>query len=178
MMSTLSHFHPKIEALAFQLEKLLKVINHSDPSAEQIKHQLYEKYKRNLSLLISELKTSTSWFEVNRYLDSLRATDILTIEEETREIVVNKLIKDFEDAFIVRHQLSELTPPDPVDSYQQRRLKRIRKQIRTNRQRHTSPLKTTDLGDMIMLKNQQKTAKQNLDRLIKAFNKIDLQKAD
>lgn len=171
-------FHSDIEALALQLEKLLKVIKHSDPSAAQIKHLLYEKYKQKIAELAKEIRQATSWYEFNRYLDSLLLPDMLSVADDAREIVVKKLVKDFEAVFIERHQLSELSPPEPSDTRQRERIKKIRKQIRNNRKHQHPTFNTDDLSDMFLYRHQQKTGKKSLDRLVKALSKIDLQKVD
>jgi hypothetical protein len=175
-MSGLTRFHSDIDALAALLEKLLKVINHSDPSAKNMKVVLYEKYKTRLSELSAEIKQTTSWSVFYAYLNDLLSSDSLPISEESKETVVAKLMKDFESEFIVKHELSEFSPPDPIDTSQRDRLRKIRKQIRNNRKYQHNSFDTRDIVDLMHHKVQQKTAKNSLEKLVKAFNKIDLSK--
>lgn len=175
-MAELSHFQPDIESLAQQLEKLLKVINHSDPSAEKIKHALYEKYKKHLSIFIIDIKQNASWPEINRFLGFVFETNSVSISLDFRETIKNKLAKDIEESFITRHRLSELTPQEKINHNQRERLKKIRKQIRNNRKNRAASLPVDDLADMLHYKHQTKTAKQNLDKLVKAFSKIEISK--
>lgn len=138
-----------------------------------MKHVLYNKYKSKLSQVAEEIKLSISWSVFSRYLNGLYSDHTLSVTVESRQIVINKLIKDFEDQFIIRHRLSEFTP-DPIDQDQKERIKKIRKQIRNNRKIQVTNLKADDIVDMIQLKFQQKTAKKNLEKLVKAFSKIEL----
>jgi len=173
-MSELRQYQQEIEALATQLEKLLKVINHSDPSAEKMKYVLYEKYKLKLADLAREIKVTISWTALNHYLEKLTSSSSFPVDEDSREVVINKLVKDFEGEFIVRHELSEFSAPDPVDERQKHRIRRIRQQIRINRLKKTNNFKADDIVDMYHLKFQQKTAKKSLDKLVKAFSKIEV----
>lgn len=173
-MSGLSRFYTEIDALAAILEKLLKVINHSDPSAKNMKVVLYDKYKARLSELAGEIKDTASWSAFYAYLTEMFSEDSLSIGEESRAVVEKKLMKDFENEFIIKHELSEFSAPDPVDTKQRDRLRNIRKQIRNNRKHQNNSFNSHDFVDMLQHKVKQKTAKSSLDKLVKAFNKIDL----
>lgn len=177
-MGDLSQYHTQIDALAGQLDKLLKVINHSDPSAAQLKHVLYDKYKSQVTHIAKSIKGHISWSVFYSYLTGLMDSGSLTIPPENRVVIVKKLIRDFEDVFVVRHQLNEFSEPDPVDLHQQNRLKKIRKQIRNNRKKKEPVVDHRDLYEMMQQKHQQKAAKKNLDRLIKAMNKINPQEIE
>ncbi len=174
IMGDLTRFHSDIDTLATLLEKLLKVINHSDPSAKNMKVVLYDKYKARLSTLAEEIKEIFSWSVFYSYLNELFSNNSLSINEDSTETVVKKLIKDFENEFVVRHELSELSPPDPVDTRQRERIRRIRNQIRKNRRTQSNAPIGVDIIEMMQQKVQQKTAKSSLDKLVKAFSKIDL----
>ncbi len=173
-MNPLSRFLIDIDALAAILEKLLKVINHSDPSAKNMKVVLYDKYKARLSELAEEVKQSSSWSSFYAYLNELFSGNSLSIGEESKNVVVKKLMKDFENEFIVKHELSEFSAPDPIDTKQKDRLRKIRKQIRNNRKHQNNSFNSHDFVDMLQHKVKQKTAKSSLEKLVKAFNKIDL----
>lgn len=172
-MSDLSQFHTSIDTLAVQLDKLLKVINHSDPSADHMKHVLYNKYKAQVSEVAEAVKKQLSWSVFYEYLTGLLKKESLSIPPENQTVIIKKLIRDFEDIFVVKHQLDEFTEPEPVDTQQQSRLRKIRKQIRTNRKKKEPEVNHRDLYEMMQQKHQQKAAKKNLDRLIKAMNKIN-----
>lgn len=167
-----------INNLASQLEKLLKVINHSDPSAEKMKHVLYNKYKTQLDTIADNIKRSTSWTEFYTFLLSQKKENNLPVAKENEQLILKKLIKDFEDLFIERHQLSELSPPEPTDVRQKERIKRIRKQIRTNRKAKAKIYPKDDIIEMVQMKNKEKQGKKSLDKLIKAINKVDPNKID
>ena len=171
-MSHLKRYSQKIDLLATQLEKLLKVINHSDPSAENVKHVLYDKYKLTLSDLAEEIKSNTTWSTFNLFLTDHLHSD-LHIDGDAREIVSRKLIKDFENEFITRHELSEFAKPDPGKQVQRERIRQIRKQIRTNRKQQKKAYPGYDVTDMLKTKNQEKQGKSSLDKLVKIFSKID-----
>ncbi|MBU2511754.1 hypothetical protein KJ966_10460 [bacterium] len=177
-MNNLTNYHEAIHSLASQLEKLLKVIGHSDPSAERMKHVLYDKYKENLSDIAGDLKPLFSWSALLQYLNRLKISDNLLVSPEQRETIVNKMIKDFEGEFVLKHELSEFSAPNPVDTRQKERLKRIRKQIRNNRKSQEQIQTQNSLFEMVQFKNQQKTAKDSLNKLVKALNKISPQKLE
>ncbi len=172
------NYHEAIHSLANQLEKLLKVISHSDPSADRMKHVLYDKYKENLSNLAEELKAVFSWSALLEYLNRLKKLESLLVSPDQRETIVNKLIKDFEGEFVLKHELSEFSTPNPVNSRQKERLRRIRKQIRNNRKSNEQIQVQNSLFEMVQFKNQQKAAKSSLTKLVKALNKINPQKLE
>lgn len=177
-MSELSQFHASIETLAIQLDKLLKVINHSDPSADHMKHLLYEKYKAKITEIAQLVKQQISWAVFYEYLIGLQKKGSLSIPPENQTVIIKKLIRDFEDIFVVKHKLFEFEEPEPVDIRQQNRLRKIRKQIRSNRKIKEPEVNHGDLYEMMQQKHQQKAAKRNLDRLVKAMNKINPQEIE
>lgn len=177
-MKNLINYHSDIHTLATQLEKLMKVINHSDPTAERMKHLLYEKYKEQMTATATCLKPLFSWSALLDYLVRLKQSDSFLIASEHKEKIMNKLIKDFEAEFISKHKLAEFAAPDPVDLKQKKRLQRIRKQIRNNRKPKEHTHMQHSVFEMMQYKNQQKTAKSSLDKLVRAFNRIDPQELD
>ncbi len=172
-MNNLNRYFEAINTLAGQLGKLLKVINHSDPSADTVKHVLYDKYKSTLSAMAAEIKTHTSWSSFNLYLEELKKGNRLILEDGIKEVVYRKLIKDFEDEFITRHKLAEFAAPNPENQIQKERLRRIRQQIRSNRKKQKNPLPANDIGELFRIKNREKKAKSSLDKLVKVFNNLD-----
>lgn len=107
-----SHFE-EITALIQQLDKLLKVMRHSDPSAEGKRMLLYEKYQQQMSFLAKELKNNYSWSEVKGYLTTDLFKSPSFIEEEILKIISGKLIKDFEKLFFLKPVLKEFSQPSP-----------------------------------------------------------------
>ncbi len=172
-MKNITVFQNDILTLAAQLERLLKVINHSDPSAETKKHLLYDKYKSRLSGLSQRIKCQFSWAYLQDYLLELYKSNDITIDTEVKDIIFNKLLKDFENEFVSRHVLTELSPPEPTDSRQKERIKSIRKRIRENRKSQKKVYTRENLMEMVQLRNQQRDAKKSLDKLVNAINKID-----
>lgn len=105
----LSEIIDQLESLALQLEKLLKVINHSDPTAATKKVILYKKYQENLKNLVSSVKPFYSWQELQNAFKNSKVGS--KIEVSNQKVVLKKIEKDLEVYFIEAHVLTEFDAP-------------------------------------------------------------------
>ena len=74
-------YESDIISLASQLEKLMKVINHSDPSAKELKHQLHRKYQQNVAAVADQIKGRFQWDEIKKSIHALFKDEILDIDD-------------------------------------------------------------------------------------------------
>ncbi|MBT4289527.1 MAG: hypothetical protein HOD92_19555 [Deltaproteobacteria bacterium] len=161
-----------IELLAMQLEKLLKVINHSDPTAASKKVLLYNKYQENLELLVNNLKTDYSWQELQHLIkDQPEIT--AKIESENKKGVIQKITKDLEKYFIEEHVLPEFTASNQF----QKSKKTIKKPIRKNKapvvDKYKKHYTKESILDMVQMTHKQVAARSVLKQVIAKFNQIN-----
>lgn len=171
-MTDIKIFHDDICSLVALLEKLLKVINHSDPSANRMKLVLFDKYKKKITSVAGEIKMSFSWEILNRYLERSDKNGTFAISPENRTVILNRLRRDFEEEFYTKQVLDEFTQEEPVRDPQQDRIRKIRKQIKKNRKIQSKPFVEEDFSEMIRFRNNQREARRSLDKLVRALNKI------
>ncbi|MDT8448243.1 MAG: hypothetical protein RRB13_15220 [bacterium] len=154
----------QLMALAQQLAKLLKVIQHSDPSAAAMKKPLYEKYKAALEELHDEWEGQLYWPELKRRLDELPQLPGWNLEEQTGGVVLDKLRRDLEDRMVPKQQLSELEPgPKPVGPPRRRPPKK-------------RPAPAADpefLLKLAQMDSRQAEASRSLQGLIDVINRLD-----
>lgn len=161
-----------IELLAMQLDKLLKVIKHSDPTAESKKVLLYKKYQENLELLVNRIKDDYSWQEI-QYIINDHSNSVAKIEQESRRIVLQKIKKDLEKYFIETHVLPEFNASETS----QKRKKRIKKVGTKNKAPFTDKYRKhytkESILDMVQMTQKQVAARSVLKHVIAKFNKLN-----
>ena len=158
-----------VELLAMQLEKLLKVINHSDPTAASKKVLLYNKYQENLELLVNNLKIDYSWPELQSLIKEQPGI-IAKIEPENRTVVIQKITKDLEKYFIEEHVLSEFSTPAPSK-------KKIKKTAVKNKapviDKYKKHYTKESILDMVQMTHKQVAARGILKQVIAKFNQMN-----
>ncbi len=97
--------------LALQLEKILKVMKHSDPTAKNKKLILYEKYKKNLADLSKILEKEFLWQDVHKMIEKLQKDSVFPVAEDVLQLITDKLLHDFEKEFIKKPELTEFSEP-------------------------------------------------------------------
>lgn len=177
-MTSLSRYIDDINSLASQLQKLLKVIRHSDPSAEELKHLLHEKYQDHLSSIAREAKERFSWEEFCKFLRSQTTPDRSDVLGENSAVIQKKLISDFEKRFVARQVLNEFSPPDPEEIRRQRELRRRRKEYRARQAEAEKQFSKEQIIEMVQTTRKQRQARSELQSLIQAIRKIDPQKIE
>ncbi|MCP4757494.1 MAG: hypothetical protein GY866_42080 [Proteobacteria bacterium] len=193
-MKTIAEYREDIHSLAAQLEKLLKVIRHSDPSAEELKHLLHQKYHRNLTVLAKNLKARFLWDDLRNYILNLKRDKDLKISGDNKETILKKLLKDFEGEFVSKQVLMEFSAPDPriiqkrVEA--RRRLKeekerrereeqeRREREEKAKHQASTTEYSKESIMDMVQTTQKQRNARANLQKMIDAINRLDPQKLE
>lgn len=172
-MTSLSIYKNDIESLAAQLQKLLKVIRHSDPSADELKHQLHRKYQNHLSRIASQVKERFLWEDFRGFLVAEVKTAIGEGAGENRSAIQKKLISDFEKQFIERPVLHEFSPPDPIEIQRRRELRRKRKAYLERQSKAQNQFSKHEILEMVQTTRQQHQARSKLQSLISAIRKID-----
>ncbi len=172
-MNRIKSYQNQFIALATQLEKLLKVINHSDPTAEEKKRLLFSKYKINLSITANQTKSKFQLEEIHHFIRSLSLSNNFPVADDVKEIIINRLLKDFESEFITKQVLTEFIPPDSHQIMQKARINKIRKTIQKNRKQQPRTYSREMLMDMVQLKDKQRDAKRSLSKLVNVMNKIN-----
>ncbi len=177
-MTSLTKYRGDINSLASQLHKLLKVIRHSDPSASELKHLLYDKYRKHLVTIAQQVKEHYQWDDFRDYL--LSQTDLNGSQpfDDSEQVIKNKLINDFEKEFVAKHVLAEFSSPDPEIIRQQREIRKRRKAIKANRVLAEERYSKEKIMEMVQAKQKQRQGRSNLQNLIEAIRKIDPQKIE
>ena len=109
---SLSQSRDQVISLALQLSKLLKVIRHSDPTAQSKTELLFKKYKENLAQVAKIYTNKMPWFEFQKMIQLLMDHPDLTLEKEEKSAIVTRLLKDFEEFFVHKPTLTEFEKPD------------------------------------------------------------------
>jgi hypothetical protein len=161
-----------IELLVMQLDKLLKVINHSDPTAESKKVLLYKKYQENLELLVNSIKEDYTWQEIQNIIND-HPNIAAKINQESRIIVIQKIKKDLEKYFIETHVLPEFSAANS----NQKRKKRVKKVIAKSEapftDKYDKHYTKESILDMVQMTQKQVAARSILKLVIKKFNNLD-----
>jgi len=159
----------QIQLLTFanQLGKLLKVIHHSDPSAEAMKKPLYKKYQQALDEFFEMNQDMVPWAEMKRLVQGLRTLDEFTLDREIGSVVLKKLTQDLQDKYTEPLELNEFTAVPPRPRPKAQRQKSV-----------VTPPKPTGpdpelLIQMAQLDQRQQQAANSLKGMIDAINRLD-----
>jgi len=177
-MTSLSILKNDITSLASQLQKLLKVIRHSDPTAEEMKHLLHDKYQHHLSTVAGQAKQQFLWDEFRKYLQDLIRPENIDISAENAAAIRRKLISDFENQFIARQILNEFSPPDPKEIRRQQEIRKRRKAYLARKAEAEKSYTKEEIMEMVQTTRQQRQARSELKNLIEAIRKLDPQKIE
>jgi len=160
-------FQTDITSLVSQLEKLMKVINHSDPSAQDLKHLLHRKYQQNIAAVADQIKGRFLFEDIKEYIQTLFRNHVFEIDDGTvREKILKKILIDFEEEFISRPQWQEFSEPDPAQVKE--RIKH-REQKKAQKQQNDASVK---------MSYRQRHAKGELQKVIDAINRLDPKKLE
>jgi len=174
-MRYLINYEEEILSLAGQLGKLLKVIRHSDPSAEELKHLLYKKYQQRLADLVKKTKTQFEWIEFRDFVNDLLKNNKFSGFDDNNNVILNKLLKDFENKFVEKQVLTEFTPPDPEHIRKIIKSRQKNKSLSKNRPEETINYQTDDIMEMIEYTQKRRQAKASLEKLVNAVKKLNPQ---
>jgi len=178
-MTSLSKYNRDIDSLASKLHKLLKVIRHSDPSAEELKHLLHEKYQNQLTSIARKVKERYLWEDFREYIVSQIESDSSALNGENSAAIRKKLISDFEKQFIARQVLSEFSAPDPKEIRRRREAReRRRKEAEARMAASEKKYSKSAILEMVQTTRQQRQARTKLKGLIDAIRKADPQKIE
>jgi len=177
-MTSLAKYRGDINSLASQLHKLLKVIRHSDPSASELKHLLYDKYRKHLVTTAKQVKEHYQWDDFRDYLLSQADLNGSQPFDDSEQVIKKKLVNDFEKEFVAKHVLAEFSSPDPEEIRRQREIRKREKAIKANRVQTEEPFTKEKIMDMVQAKQKQRQGRSNLQSLIAAIRKIDPQKIE
>ncbi|NQU65498.1 MAG: hypothetical protein HQ517_14610 [SAR324 cluster bacterium] len=177
-MTSLSKYQDDINSLSSQLQKLLKVIRHPDPSADALKHLLYDKYQKHLATIARQIKGRFHWCDFHQYLLLQTDPNESFTESESQEVIRKKLINDFEKEFIGKQVLTEFTSPDPTEIRLQREFRKKSKVHKANLAAAEAQYSKESIMEMVQTKQQQRQAHSDLQSLIEAIKKIDPHKLE
>ena len=178
-MTSLSKYLQDINSLASQLQKLLKVIRHSDPSAEELKHLLHDKYQNHLSTVARQIKERFLWEDFRDFLLSQSGIDDSIELGENSSVIRNKLISDFEKQFVAKQILNEFSPPDPEIIRRQREERKRRKELKARQAAAAEKqFSKENIIEMVQTTQKQRQARSELKSLIEAIRKIDPEKIE
>lgn len=177
-MKKIAKFQLDIELLSNQLDKLLKVMNHSDPSAAEIKQLLYKKYQRNMLVLSKRIRQEFTWDVFKDYLTNLAHEIDINNDNDNKEVISKKLLKDFEGEFIIKHVLTEFSPPDASSVERKVKERESRKEANEKKQKKPKKYDRESILDMVKMTSRQRKARSQLQKIIDAINRLDPQKLE
>jgi len=177
-MTSLSKYQDDINSLASQLHKLLKVIRHSDPSANELKHLLYDKYQKHLISIARQVKEYYLWDDFRDYLLSQTDLNGSYTYADSQQVIKNKLINDFEKEFIAKQVLAEFSSPDPEEIRRQREIRKRKKAIKANRAQAQEQYSKEKIMEMVQATQKQRQGRSDLQILIEAIRKINPQEIE
>lgn len=171
-MQNSTSYLEEIRSLAHILEKLSKVVKHSDPTAEAKKKELFSKYKFRVQELGRYLKNNVSWDVVKKEIHQFHQE--ISLSKELHVTIIKKILTDLEAAFIEKHKLTEFEKPSPV------RKRKKRKKPIPSKKRDVPEIKREDrvftrdsLMEMVKLTSKQRDARQRLQALVNKINTLN-----
>jgi len=171
MSSSLSQPKDQLISLALQLSKLLKVIRHSDPTAKSKQELLSNKYKENLAHVAMLYCNRMPWSEFQKLIQLFLDQPDLSLEKDEKEVILRRLIKDFEAFFLKKPVLKEFDKPIG-------KIKAPLTQIQRNTgtgssRKEKRPIYTRDnIREMLIKTEQRRNAATDLKKIINKLNKL------
>ncbi len=165
-----------VVSLALQLEKLLKVINHSDPTAESKKRLLYHKYLQNVEQFAGVLGERYLWQDIRNFVREASRRKI-PVSNEVRELIFNKILKDLENELVVKPPLQEFT--GEKRTLRQRRAKKGGRQKAPERREANSKHYTREsIMELVQLTQRQVLARANLREIVAKMRELNPERID
>ena len=164
--------------LALQLEKLLKVINHSDPTAENKKILLHEKYQHKTHWLAENCKHVFAWqdLKISIYDHAEKNWDITPVN---LRVIRNKIIKDLEQAFIEKPKFEEFSVSEHARIQQQIKQKKLKlKKQRAIQAGKPKRYTKESIMEMVQVNQRQRAARIHLRDLISRINELNPEKLE
>ena len=157
-----------VVSLALQLEKLLKVINHSDPTAESKKRLLYDKYLQNVEQFAGVLGERYLWQDIRNFVR----------EASRRKIPVsNEILKDLENELVVKPPLQEFTGEKRI--LRQRRAKKGgRRKAPERREANSKHYTRESIMELVQLTQRQVLARANLREIVAKMRELNPERID
>ena len=165
---SLSQSRDQVISLALQLSKLLKVIRHSDPTAQSKKELLFNKYKENLAQVAKVYCNEMLWTEFQKMIQLLLDHPNLTLEKEEKSVIVTRLLKDFEEFFVHKPKLTEFKKPDVKTVKYVDRSQRASKEKSSQKKMYTRE----NIREMLIKTQRRRFAAAELKEVINKLNKL------
>ena len=169
-MTPITYYKKELFSLASLLNKLYKVTQHPDPSAEQKKKLLYKKYRNRVQILGEQIKLDYSWHELAELIKKLPIQKKLSTTSRMQISISKRLAKDFELFFITRQKLEELKSTGS---------KRNTKKKSPTTHKKMAPVPPANgiytkesLKELVHHTKQQHLARKNLAQLVDVIKKI------
>lgn len=167
----------KVQELFSILEKLLKVIQHSDPSAEKLKKIVYAKYQEKLIDFAGEIKSQFLWDEIKTHIRNFSHSHSFSVEEKEKNHIVKRLLKDLENELLEKMVLPEFTksPLQPKRA-PKRKVRPIVSpppgKVIVEETPAATPYTIDGIMEMALITKQKVEAKRQLSKIIEAIHRI------
>ena len=177
MMNGLDIYLDAVVSLAQQLEKLLKVINHSDPTADSKKKLLHAKYQQNIKRFSAIIKEQHTWKEIHDYIQRL-SKQKLPLADGVKEVIIRKILNDLESEFITKHELTEFSSTER--KFQRKRTKKSRNKPTPEPSVPQEPSRYTkeSILELVQMTQKQVIARANLREFITKINDLNPDRFD
>lgn len=177
-MKDINYHQENVCILASKLEKVIKVMKHSDPTAKSKKNVLYHKYRQNLNDIAEEFKQFYQWEDVKNFLEKTLHEYSSKIDGDNRDIIKKKIIGDFESEFIAKPVLKELKPPDPTLLNKKVLSRKKKKAIKEKKAFSVEKYDRDKIMDMVKSTQKKRQGQLQLQSIINAIKKIDPEKIE
>lgn len=161
----------QILPLAGILDKLWKIIQHSDPSASQKKRVFYEKYNEKLIKIAKDLKLTFQWDDIQHALNNATA-DSISVSPDHLDLIRKKLTKDLSDAILQKHELPSFEKPDPSVRKPREKMTVKRQRMFKKQDLEQEPYTRETLMDMVQQTKSAVKAKKELEQVIQKIRQI------
>ncbi|MDH5561679.1 MAG: hypothetical protein OEY59_12590 [Deltaproteobacteria bacterium] len=184
-MKEIAYYKEKITGLASLLEKLHKVLHHPDPSADEKKKLLYGKYQKRMAQIAQSMKSEYSWEVIRDFITNIKYEAGNHFEDDRLEVVIKKLLKDFQEQTIQKPAYQEFNQPDPeaqknieVQKVTIRKYRKVAPKIEEPQEEPKDKFTKEQILKMVKKSEKQREATQSLRLVIDAIKKIGPEKLE
>ncbi|MGK0289585.1 MAG: hypothetical protein ACI86H_001030 [bacterium] len=161
-------FQEVLSRVLLTLEKLRKILKHSDPSAEVKKKVVWEKYLTQMTSLVETIKRSgITWVVLEKEVIKTIQADHLRVHPDAQPIIRNRVLKDLNERLFPKVDLPDFSS-EPKRKKIIPSVKKKKVSLRDTREdQYKKDYSKNDLMDMVKKAQNQRKARQELSVFIK-----------
>ena len=176
MFNKTKKYEEEILLLASILDKLWKIIHHSDPSADEKKSLFYEKYMNKIERIANKLLIVCSWEEVQKEINTILSEHRNLFEKENLQVIEKKLKKDFQSFYVKKPVFQEFKQEKKSSEFIKPRA--VKRKYPPLKKKEDAAFTKDSLMDMVKLNKEQRKAKNDLMRVVEKIREIGPEKIE